>query len=187
MLRCRSTNRKSIWCYESDAHPNGRKLIDSCWIGAEEALRKNVREKFPDRDEEMITDLFHAELEQEFAKVSRSGAVARAFLDDLESAFPRIAVDDLHLKIARRLIATVSFHPPKVEEKTGGDLGVVLVRPNIRERSPRREILSRETKTQTSTLLLIRRRLLPRPWARSIQGANLTAFIDSLTCRLDPP
>jgi len=36
------------------------------------------------------------------------------------------------LKIARDLIATVSFHDRNVEAKTGGDLGIVLVRPDVR-------------------------------------------------------
>jgi hypothetical protein len=108
-------------------------LIASCWMRAEETLRQNIKKKFPDRDEEMITDLFRAELEDEFAKVSGSGAVARAFLADLKSAFPDSSVDDLHSKIARRLIATVSFHPRKIEEKTGGDLGIVLVRPDVQK------------------------------------------------------
>jgi|ERR1039458_4170900 hypothetical protein len=113
--------------------PTVGKLIIDCWVRAEEALRENVRKKFPDRDEEMITDLFHAELEDELAKVSGSGAVAQAFLVDLKSAFPKVDINDLRSKIARGLIATVSFHPRKKEEKTGGDLGIVLVRPDVQE------------------------------------------------------
>jgi hypothetical protein len=102
-------------------------------VRAEDSLRENVRRKSPDRDEESITDLFHSELEEEFAKVSGSGAVARAFLDDLKLVFPKVGIDDLRSKIARGLVATVSFHPHKIEEKTGGDLGIVLVRPDVQE------------------------------------------------------
>jgi hypothetical protein len=65
------------------------KLITHCWVRAEEALRENVRKKFPDRDEEMITDLFHAELESEFVRVSATGAVSQAFLNDLKQAFAK--------------------------------------------------------------------------------------------------
>jgi hypothetical protein len=36
--------------------PTVGKLIADCWIRAEEALRENVRKKFPDRDEEIITE-----------------------------------------------------------------------------------------------------------------------------------
>ena len=113
--------------------PNVGKLITNCWVRAEDSLRENVRRKSPDRDEESITDLFHSELEEEFAKVSGSGAVARAFLDDLKLVFPKVGIDDLRSKIARGLVATVSFHPHKIEEKTGGDLGIVLVRPDVQE------------------------------------------------------
>src|SRR5882762_8149955 len=109
------------------------KLITECWATAELALRENVKRKFPDRDEEMITDQFHGELEQEFARVSTSGAVAKAFLSDLKQAFPKLTIDELRSKIARRLLATVSFHPHHIEGKTGGDLGIVLMRPDVRE------------------------------------------------------
>ena len=109
------------------------KLITHCWVRAEEALRENVRKKFPDRDEEMITDLFHAELENEFVRVSATGAVSQAFLNDLKQAFPDLGVEELRSKIARGLIATVSFHPRHIEENTGGDLGVVIVRPDVQK------------------------------------------------------
>ena len=108
------------------------KLIVECWKTAERKLRENVSEKYPDRDEEPITTLFHAELEVEFKRVSASGAVERAFLSDLKRSFPNVRDDSL-LGIARGLIATVSFHPREVERKTGGDLGVVLVRPDVQE------------------------------------------------------
>ena len=106
------------------------KLITDCWETAERELRKNVRRKFRDRDEEIITELFRAELEVEFERVSR-GAVAKAFLSDLKQTFPAVADGSL-FKIARGLIATVSFHQRQVEGETGGDLGIVLVRPDVR-------------------------------------------------------
>ena len=89
--------------------------------------------KFPDRDEEIITELFHAELETEFATVSEKGAVERVFLEDLKQAFQHVRTHELQSKIARGLIATVSFHHRKTEERTGGDLGIVLVRPDVQE------------------------------------------------------
>lgn len=49
----------------------------------------------PDRDEEIITELFHAELETEFATVSEKGAVERAFLEDLKQAFQHVRTEVL--------------------------------------------------------------------------------------------
>ena len=107
------------------------KLITKCWATAEHSLRENVKKKFGDRNEDIITTLFHAELEVEFEKVNGSGAVATAFLSDLRQTFPTVTDESLS-GIARGLIATVSFHPPHVEGETGGDLGIVLVRPDVR-------------------------------------------------------
>jgi len=56
------------------------KLTTECWVTAENTLRANVRRKFSDRDEEIITTLFHGELEDVCEKVSKSGAIATAFL-----------------------------------------------------------------------------------------------------------
>jgi len=96
-------------------------------------VRDNVRKKARDRDEEIITDMFHSELEDGLATVSKKGAVEQAFLEDLKQAFPNIEREELRSKIARRVIATVSFHSHQVEMKTGGDLGIVFVRPDVHE------------------------------------------------------
>lgn len=106
------------------------KLITKCWVTAEQSLRENVRRKFSDRDEEFITSLFHGELGVRFDKVSTNGSVEKAFLSDLKLAFPTV-IDGSLSKIARGLIATVSFHDRDVEGKTGGDFGIVLVRPDL--------------------------------------------------------
>lgn len=100
---------------------------------AEKALRENVRRKFPDRDEEIITELFHAELEAEFARVSNMGVVAGAFLSDLKQSFSSLDPHELRSKIARGIIGTINFHPRHVEKETGGDFGIVLVRPDVQE------------------------------------------------------
>ena len=111
--------------------PNVGELITRCWANAEEALREAVKTKYHDRDEEQITDLFHAELEIELNRVSDNGLVASAFLRDLKRAFPTIAEVSLSSKVSCGLVATVSFHAREVERKTGGDLGIVLVRPDF--------------------------------------------------------
>lgn len=111
--------------------PNVGELITRCWTNAEEALRGLVKTKYRDRDEEQITDLFHGELETQLSQASETGLVASAFLRDLKHAFPTITESLLSSRISRGLVATVSFHAREVERKTGGDLGIVLIRPNI--------------------------------------------------------
>jgi hypothetical protein len=105
-------------------------LIAQCWERAEESLRQTVRLKFADRDEEIITELFHSELQAECDKVSSQGAVARAFGRDLHSYVPSMPYFDV-AGIAGGLIASVHFHPREVEKRTGGDFGVVLIRPDV--------------------------------------------------------
>jgi len=114
--------------------PSLGKLITDCWVRAEQALRENMRQKFPDRDEEIITDHFHAELASEFNRVSENGTVAWSFLSDLKASFPKLREEELKSKIVRRLMATVNFHPRHVEQRTAGDLGIVLVRPDVQAR-----------------------------------------------------
>jgi hypothetical protein len=88
-----------------------------------------VREKFPDRDEEHITDYFHAELDSVLSQASSAGAVADSFMKDLRASFPTINESDLS-KISNGLVATVDFHPRYIERRTGGDIGLVFIRPN---------------------------------------------------------
>ena len=111
--------------------PATGKLISDCWTIAEQALRAAVKNEFADRDEEMITDIFQAKLAVEVARVSASGAIARAFLSDLGRGFPRVVPNSLG-QIAAGLGATVVFHPREAERKSGGDLGIVVVRPDVR-------------------------------------------------------
>jgi hypothetical protein len=116
-------------------------LVAECWEKAEEALQGVIRQKHPDRDEEMITTLLNGELNDEFSRVSESGAVEIAFLSDLCLSLPDIPRADLSKKITRRLIATIHFHPKEIEKKTGGDFGLVIIRPNIRRANSRSRLL----------------------------------------------
>ncbi len=107
------------------------KLIADCWLRAEQALRDAIKLEYPDRDEDVVTDLFCGKLDSECKRVSAAGEVERAFLEDLRYSLPRVPNLDLS-KIARGLIAAVHFHPREHERKTGGDFGVVLIRPDVR-------------------------------------------------------
>jgi len=111
---------------ESMGIPAVGKLLMDCWAAAEQAVRRDC----DDNDEEFITALFRLELKSVVEAVSASGAVQGAFLHDLQQAFPFAAYQSL-TKIAHGLIASVSFPDHSVESKTGGDLGILLVRPDL--------------------------------------------------------
>lgn len=108
------------------------KLVADSWAAGEDGVREKIRAQYRDSDEEFITGLLRGELEDVFDRVSRNGSVERAFLADLKTNFVRIRADLLS-PIANGLIATVSFHPRHVEKKTGGDLGIVLAKPDVQE------------------------------------------------------
>jgi hypothetical protein len=55
--------------------PKLGELIADSWE-RENALKETFRKKFPDRDEEVITELFHAELESELDRLTKAEAAA---------------------------------------------------------------------------------------------------------------
>jgi hypothetical protein len=110
--------------------PNVSKLIADCWMQAEVALQQAIESKFPDCDEEIITKLFQGELQSTLELASQKGTVEQAFFKDLKRAFPSITPSILS-EVSSGLIATVNFHSKNVEKKTGGDFGLVLIRPDF--------------------------------------------------------
>jgi hypothetical protein len=112
--------------------PHVGKVITECWVEAEQALRNHIKSNLGDRDEESVTELFHEKLAIELNRASISGCVATAYQKDLEQTFWQINSESLS-DLAHGLIATVSFHDRKTEARTGGDLGIVVVRPDVHQ------------------------------------------------------
>lgn len=115
--------------------PHTAALIASCWDEAERALQDEIRENCPGIDEEHITQTFHAKLAASLQAASKDKKIEAAFKEDL-AASPLL---DIHSpvqfdprQLARNLEAYVVLHKRKTEEKTAGDLGIVLIRPNVR-------------------------------------------------------
>jgi len=106
-------------------------------MNAEEAVCNNLPS---DSDEDQITNLFRGELEKELEKASNSGGVEAAFVRDLQAGFPDFDVHEMRTKVARGLVASVAFHPKHVEGKTGGDLGIEFVRPDVQKSFGRSEV-----------------------------------------------
>jgi hypothetical protein len=126
-------------------------LIAESWTRAEQSLRERVRQESPDRDEEIITDLFHTALEAEFSRVSALGSVERAFQADLRRALPGIPAASVS-RLADGLIAMVHFHPREVESRSGGDFGLVLIRPEVNYAKYSRSALTIEHDCQRGLL-----------------------------------
>ena len=113
------------------AIPSTLAVIKNCWEGAEEELRQVVRRKYHDLEEETITTLFHREFRLQLNQASDSNGVSRAFLDDLERAFPQlVGATELGI-IAENLFADVSLHPRRIEGRTGADFGFTINRPQV--------------------------------------------------------
>jgi hypothetical protein len=109
------------------------KLISECWQEAEKSTCFLLTTRYHDKDEPFITDLFHGELGVVVKEASDKGRVRWAFLEDIRNAFPELGHSvEIELRISE-IGATVTFHPGKIERLTGGDLGLVLIRPNARK------------------------------------------------------
>ena len=113
--------------------PKLTKLISECWDEAENSTRLLLSKRYHDKDEPFITDLFHGELEVAVKEASDKGLVRWAFWQDIQYAFPELGhSEQIELRISE-IGATVTFHPGKIERLTGGDFGLVLVRPDAQK------------------------------------------------------
>jgi hypothetical protein len=114
--------------------PRTAALIASCWKEAETALQGEIRENCPGIDEEAITQNFHARLTESLRKASGEKKFESAFMKDLANSVlldHNSPVEFDPQSIARNLVAGVTLHQRKTEGKTGGDLGFVIIRPNV--------------------------------------------------------
>jgi hypothetical protein len=121
--------------------PNVTALVVKCWSSAETQARELLAHRYFDKDEEFITQLFHSEFRVTIEEAAGAGAVKQAFLTDLKSHFPRLRRSGDLERLASGVSATATLHPREVEGKTGGDLGLVLIRPNINSRRLERSML----------------------------------------------
>lgn len=111
--------------------PTTLALVSSCWNAAEHELRRGIQEKYHDVDEEFITTFFRGEFAFAVGAASDKGKIRDAFLTDLMNAFPDFADSTELAGITNGLIADVTFHDRTIEKKTGGDLGLTIVRPQV--------------------------------------------------------
>ena len=113
--------------------PGTTSLITSYWTkGTGNMVRESFRQKHHDADEEFITKLFHGEFREVLEAGAKDKTVKRAFLEDLRRHIPESHLASQLVQLARGISATVALHPRQIEKMTGGDIGLVLVRPNVR-------------------------------------------------------
>lgn len=111
--------------------PTTIRVITRCWTQAEAALRREIKEYAPGSPEEHITRTFHAKFADSLNKASTAGRIDQAFRQDVEALVRARIGEPVDLSELGGLIADVRLHEKPTEEKTGGDLGIVLVRPNV--------------------------------------------------------
>jgi hypothetical protein len=110
------------------------KLLSECWKDAEVNLQDNIQQHCPGIAEEAITQSFHAELSRTLSTASENRTIERAFQSDLKMSFlgrghefefdPRL--------VARNLVADVTLHKRQTEAATGGDMGLLIIRPEVK-------------------------------------------------------
>ena len=111
--------------------PKTAAIIAECWNEAEQALQHQVRHYSPSLDEEDITVAFHAKLAESLFSASDRKRIENAFARDFKSSFWRNDLEIDPARIAKGLRATVTLHKRATEKLTGGDFGLVIVRPQI--------------------------------------------------------
>jgi hypothetical protein len=106
-------------------------VVVECWDKAESELRKSIKQKHQDADEEFITRLFLDEFRYLLRKASANKRISQAFLKDLQQVFPELAYTHEIAIVSEDLIADVSLHRRSVEKLTGGDFGLTITRPQV--------------------------------------------------------
>ncbi len=108
-------------------------IISDCWDNAEIELQKEINNYYPSADEEFITQTFHGMFAKQLTTASKNQLIKTAFLKDLRVAFSALQYGNELKEISNGLIADVTLHNRKTEKVTGGDIGLVIVRPKITE------------------------------------------------------
>jgi hypothetical protein len=104
-------------------------IVSNCWLRAEERLRDDPGNNYASSNEELITQVFHAKLAAELREASEKRLISEAFLADLTAEFHELAgKPELH-RVAKGLVADVTLHERETEKNTGGDLGLLIIRP----------------------------------------------------------
>ncbi len=105
--------------------------LSLCWKLAEQALQNTIRCDLRGADEETITLLFYLQFAEQLRQRSHARLFAQAFLDDLGKNFPDLKDSPELRKIAEGLVADITLHKRATEKITGGDFGLMIIRPQV--------------------------------------------------------
>jgi len=111
--------------------PAVTRLLQECYEEAEAATRESLETDFLDKGEVFITELFHGRLRAAAREANAKDRLKRAFVEDLSSTFPELRNSGELEGIASGIRATATLHHGSLETHTGGDLGIVFVRPCV--------------------------------------------------------
>lgn len=111
--------------------PNTLGVLITGWALAEENLRYVIAACYPGADEEFITQMFHGKYGAILSYASQCKNIENAFLQDLQEAFPELRQEPQ--EIATGLIAEITLHKKATEKITGGDIGILIVRPHVHD------------------------------------------------------
>jgi hypothetical protein len=117
---------------------NTVKLLARCFMKAENQLRERIALDFPGAVEEQITTILQDRVAKVLRSTSRGREFETVFAADIQNAIGYISGIE---QFASGLIAKVSWHPRKTEEKTGGDLGLAIIQPLISDWGNRIELI----------------------------------------------
>jgi hypothetical protein len=106
---------------------------------AEEDIKKEIATCSHDVGEEFITQRFHGIYYNILAKASQAKKIEKVFLMDLRRRFPYLT-RELN-QISDNLIAEVTLHEKTTEKVTGGDIGILIIRPHVYEHGNHLNIL----------------------------------------------
>lgn len=110
--------------------PATTQLVADCYAAAETSSREQLQSDYLDKGEVFITDLFHGRLRAAVREANDRKKIERAFLEDLKRSFPTLRGSDVLERLATGIRVRTTLHG-EAERKTGGDLGIVFIRPDV--------------------------------------------------------
>ena len=111
--------------------PRTLKVICDCWGQAEIDVSSAVSDEFKGANETFITRLQHGWFKTNLTNASQRKLIERAFLDDLCGSFNDCDYTHIFSSVAKGLVAEATLHEQGTESFSGGDLGFLVIRPEI--------------------------------------------------------
>lgn len=134
--------------------PETLKIISNCWVNAELKVLEYSAD-LPSSYEETITELLYRELKINLKNATKEKLLEKAFCSDLKKVNKNLSTNDLR-GLIKGFGAKIIYHPRSVEEKTGGDMGLIIIRPQM--------INNRFVNHQQGLLCQIKRRSKTGKW-----------------------